>query len=252
MVSIRLSHRMTATLDEEAVTNDLDILTVDERERCDRFRFFRDRRDYAAAHALARRALSACCSIPPRSLLLEARAGGKPVLVPAQQGVPAVDFSISHADGLVACAIARGAHVGVDVESIGRSGIEQIAARYFSAVELKGMEDTALADRRVRFIELWTLKEAYLKTLGVGLGLPLDSVAFQFDRSGGLASAVTDGASAGWQFALFAVGSEFRMAVAARCEAERPGCHIEFGPDLECSDRPVLVRSSSGITIGHG
>jgi 4'-phosphopantetheinyl transferase len=64
---------------------------------------------------------------------------------------------------VVACAVGDGIDMGVDVELIGRSGeADDVAARLFSPSEGRDLGRLAPPDRHVRFIELWSLKEAYL------------------------------------------------------------------------------------------
>ena len=86
------------------------------------------------------------------------------------------------------------------------------------------MSESAIADlasrtgvnRLERFIELWTLKEAYLEDNLVPV-CPgrLNGFTFEFNGSSGLRFPSPDGTpSAEWQFALFAPSARHRMAVA--------------------------------------
>src|SRR5262249_6201640 len=72
-------------------------------------------------------------------------------------------------------------------------------------------------ERQTRFIELWTLKEAYLKATGAGLTSSLSDFGFDLRTVDGLAFNAPPAVSgADWQFALFAPTARHRMAVAVR------------------------------------
>ena len=82
-----------------------------------------------------------------------------------------VDFSISHGDGVTACAVMWGEHgrVGVDVERLqGRSfaSMERIAERWFTDGERRAWQ--ACSDE-AQFLRIWTGKEALSKRRGCGL-----------------------------------------------------------------------------------
>ncbi len=97
---------------------------------CAVFKVDASRREYLAAHLLARTALSHCASQAPESWRFRANPYGKPFVDPPRD----LFFSLSRRRGLVACLVARGYEVGVDVESIERSAeIIDIANRVFSA-----------------------------------------------------------------------------------------------------------------------
>jgi len=83
-----------------------------------------------------------------------------------------------HLDGkrLGALAIVRGREIGVDVEKIRPEFAgEEIAERYFSSKEVDELRRLPDERRAEGFFLCWTRKEAYVKALGEGLRLPLDS-----------------------------------------------------------------------------
>jgi len=210
---------------------DLEILSAEERLRHARFVFDRDARDYAAAHGLLRRALSACGAVAPADWQLHALPNHKPRIVPEQAGEPPLLFSLSHTQGFVACAAARGMEVGIDVESIERSREAHDVARRFFAPKEIAMLDRCTNDREhaVRFLELWTLKEAYVKAIGQGLSVPLDRFSIVFDDAGAPVFEAEQGLPAGpFLFQLLTPRPDVRIGLAVRC------------------DDPAAVRVTSG------
>ena len=89
-------------------------------------------------------------------------AHGKPRLAGAGA---AWDFNLSHAGNYAVAALARGAQVGVDLESLARpADIELLGRRVFS----EGERELVRAGGREMFFDLWSRKEALLKALGCG------------------------------------------------------------------------------------
>lgn len=222
---IHIAYRHTDSLTDAAIGALVSALPQDERERCGRFVFARDRRDFAAAHELLRRTLSRFADRPPGDWTFLADANGKPYLledkalaVPGSRDSGVPRFNLSHTRGLVACAVAAGLDLGVDVESIDRStdGLE-IAERFFSPPELAMLNGCPAADRATRFIELWTLKESYIKAVGTGLSHPLHTFWFEFEGERGLRFHAPPGVdAAAWTFALYAPGASHRLAIGAQ------------------------------------
>jgi 4'-phosphopantetheinyl transferase len=212
---VRVWYRFTTAIADEEVDALSALLSDDERARARRFVFARDRRDYTAAHALLRRTLSLYADVRPTGWIFEAADGQKPVIAAPPT---ALTFNLSHTHGLVACAVARGTSIGVDVESIDRlSSGREIAERFFSPFECRGLDAREPSDYTPRFIELWTLKESYLKGIGKGLSHPLDNFSFDLDRPPGITfGAPPDVNTADWQFTLAAPAPSYRLAVAVK------------------------------------
>jgi 4'-phosphopantetheinyl transferase len=53
-----------------------------------------------------------------------------------------------------------------------------------AAQELADLTSMSEADRLERFLQYWTLKEAYIKATGVGFALPLKQIAFDLRDPG--------------------------------------------------------------------
>ncbi|MEU8893799.1 4'-phosphopantetheinyl transferase superfamily protein [Streptomyces sp. NPDC048442] len=164
-----------------------------EHETARRFLFARDRRQYLVAHCLVRRVLALETGTPESEATIWRTSRGRPFLRPLPAGspadVPGLDFNLSHSRGYNVVASARGRRVGVDVECLDRSAargfgpiVESFAPEeraYLATLEAGGERDRAT-------LRLWTLKEAYAKARGLGLGLPFDSFAFELDDEQGV------------------------------------------------------------------
>ena len=85
-----------------------------------------------------------------------------------------VYFSISHSGNIAACVVSKYL-VGCDVEKVRKVDLK-IAKRYFCDEEADKIYSLKDDDDRVdAFFRLWTLKESYVKAVGKGLAIPLNS-----------------------------------------------------------------------------
>lgn len=86
-------------------------------------------------------------------------------------GKPDIHFSISHSANQVVCALSD-QPVGVDIEAIrpGRN-VQAMAQLVFHPRELAHMENLAVAKLERYFIQMWSIKEAWVKRAGTGLDL---------------------------------------------------------------------------------
>jgi 4'-phosphopantetheinyl transferase len=216
---VQIWFRPTASLDEADIAAAESVLSDDERARFRRFHFAHDARDYAAAHALLRRTLSCYDDREPQRWRFDKTPNGKPFLTDA--GDFHASFSLSHARGMVACAVTADADVGVDVESVDRDvDAAGIAARFFAPEEAAHLMSLDPVLRRARFFDFWTLKEALVKALGAGMALSLNRLAFTVAPDGAVGlTAPADVDPQAWQFGLFVPGPTHRLAVAVRRSA---------------------------------
>ncbi|MCP3742353.1 4'-phosphopantetheinyl transferase family protein [Rossellomorea sp. BNER] len=82
------------------------------------------------------------------------------------------EFNISHSGEWIVCAVDQ-SPVGIDVELVSTIDFD-IAHQFFTAKECEyifSSEEQKLS----RFYEIWTLKESYIKAIGLGLSIPLNS-----------------------------------------------------------------------------
>jgi 4'-phosphopantetheinyl transferase len=147
-----------------------------EEERLRRLRRTEDQIRFAVAHILVRVLLSALRPVPPTEWRLAQTPNGRP-FVSSPRTDAVVHFNLSHTAGLVGCAAAVGVPVGFDVEAVDRRfQVERLARRILSPAEyLFGKEDAGPWSPRW-VLRYWTLKEALLKAVGLGLRLSPRSV----------------------------------------------------------------------------
>ena len=150
-------------------------LAPEESERAARFHFARDRQHYIAARGLLREILSRYLKLSADHVRFKYTSYGKPYLTD-ECGGRWLRFNVSHSGQLALYAVSRERELGVDIEQI-RTGIEhrQIAEQFFSKHEVASLLALPAQLQEEAFFLCWTRKEAYIKGIGEGLSLPLDS-----------------------------------------------------------------------------
>jgi 4'-phosphopantetheinyl transferase len=157
------------------------LLSDDEHARWRRFVCPHAALQFLVARALLRSTLEAYSGVPGPAWRFTTNAYGRPFISePASYRF--LQFNVSHTHGLVACAVAWGCEIGLDVEDSERDiDIAALAPQVFAPTERAFMARREAEERNV-FFSYWTLKEAYIKARGMGLSIPLD--AFWFDLAG--------------------------------------------------------------------
>ncbi|MFY9853717.1 MAG: 4'-phosphopantetheinyl transferase superfamily protein, partial [Terracidiphilus sp.] len=161
----------------------MSILSEDERERWQRFRFDHHRREYLTTRVLVRTALSHWHPTAVEAWRFQTSAHGKPRVDPDC----GLRFNLSNSPSLVICLIARGFEVGADAEPYEHAEkIATLAPTVFSPQELVQLEALHGQEKLDRALSLWTLKEAYIKATGVGMSRPLKEFSFLFGGTEGI------------------------------------------------------------------
>ncbi len=156
-------------------------LTPAERARFDRHRGDADRLMFLLGRVMARRLVGLWLQVEPTAWRWREGPHGRPEIDDPRT---AVHFNLAHSSGLVACVVALDREVGVDVEDSDRPPTDPaIVARFCSPDEAAAIR-VGEPGWRDRFLQVWTLKEAYLKARGVGISVHLSDISFSVDAAG--------------------------------------------------------------------
>lgn len=146
-----------------------DWLSSDERLKASRIRRPEIARRTAICRAVLRALLARRLGISPEKVVFSYNRFGKPS-VDAAVNDSRFTFSVSHSGQLALIGISEGIPLGVDTEYTRRQGgIADAVSEICSSDELDRINGFAEDERAAEMYRYWTLKEAYLKALGVGL-----------------------------------------------------------------------------------
>lgn len=143
-------------------------VSEERRIRADRYHFINDSKRSVCAELLLQ-----------YSLFQEGGPLVKTAIVYNEFGKPFVNhrygfsYNLSHSGKWVVIAYGN-TEVGIDIEEI-QTGKEDIADKFFTEEEKSFIYTVTGRERTKRFIQIWTLKESYIKYLGTGLSTRLDS-----------------------------------------------------------------------------
>jgi 4'-phosphopantetheinyl transferase len=227
------------------------LLSPAEAAQAGRFAFERDRRRYLVTRALVRSVLSRYAQgrRAPMEWAFAANEYGCPHVGNPLEGMPPVEFNLSHTDGLVLMAVRAQHAVGIDVEKWDRRINLDIADHFFSPAEVAALHRLPESAQRERFMELWTFKESYIKARKMGLSIPLDQFGFEMnaDRDVALVLAPAlrgNDAPGRWDFFQLRPDPEHVVAVCA----ER-GSAASAGPMVLVLHRVVPLSPERPVRI---
>ncbi|XP_068121070.1 L-aminoadipate-semialdehyde dehydrogenase-phosphopantetheinyl transferase [Hyperolius riggenbachi] len=159
----------------------------EEKHRIGQFMFTRDVKAAMAGRLLMRKLIAEKLHVPWDKIRLDRTAKGKPFLAsPFPPELPKFNFNVSHQGEYAVLAAEPELQVGVDIMKTdlpGSGSTEEffrLMHRQFTDREwhsIKGMDGSwAQLDM---FYRHWTLKESFIKAIGVGLGFNLQRIEFE-------------------------------------------------------------------------
>jgi 4'-phosphopantetheinyl transferase len=152
------------------------LLSPEEITQAAAFRFESLRRSFLLSRGALRVLIGCYLEVSPEKVLLIHGSHGKPGLAQPAAGSPAFEFNVSHSGEIALFAFASGCELGVDVERIRPlEDMTKVASHFFSREESEELFSLPLDERERAFFLCWTRKEAYVKAVGNGLSIPLDS-----------------------------------------------------------------------------
>lgn len=152
---------MSTPLDENTFEFFLGLSDEERQQKVLRQGFKKNADIRLVSHILAKCAIKKSFGIDIKNQSFKTDENQKPYL----ENFPDVYFNLSHSGDFVACAVFDG-EVGIDIQKLSEYK-EKTAKRICSKNELSEIEQSENKD--LKFTEIWTKKEAYLKYLGTGI-----------------------------------------------------------------------------------
>ncbi|PRX27150.1 4'-phosphopantetheinyl transferase [Orenia metallireducens] len=121
-------------------------------------------------------------------------------------------FNISHSGEWIVCAVDNKS-IGIDIERIEPIDLE-IAKKFFSKKEYIDLISQKKENKLSCFYDLWTLKESYIKAVGKGLFLPLDSFIVRRIDNQNISLKVSNNLGR-YFFRMYDIDTEYKLAVCA-------------------------------------
>lgn len=85
-------------------------------------------------------------------------------------------FNVSHCEDIFAIAISSKNEVGLDIESYDFKIDDHLAQTVFTNSEIVKLQGADTLSKQNHYLRLWTIKEAYAKYLGLGIGIDFKGI----------------------------------------------------------------------------
>lgn len=202
--AVNLKHQLPQDVYQLLLSN----VSGEKRDRIGRFHRIQDAQRSLISDVLVRRIITDKLGRKNEDIEFEYNEYGKPALKLQQDFC----FNTSHAGDWIVCAVHR-LPVGIDVEQVQPIELD-IAKRFFSQEEYQELMQREASERLSYFYELWTLKEAYIKAVGKGLSIPLNSFSFCIHSGDIIFKSKEDPRN--YSFKQYKLDPDYKMAVCGR------------------------------------
>jgi len=150
------------------------LLSDAEKERSERFKFYKHRKLFIASHGFLHGVLSRYIETPENGIEFFHQVHGKPAIID-EQNKNNIQFNLSHSGNLAILAVCKKHQLGIDIEFAERkTQWEGIIRRFFTQNEQKKLLALPEKIKKETFFKIWTRKEAHMKVTGQGLHLSPD------------------------------------------------------------------------------
>lgn len=168
--------RIPGHLDENLFFNLSTQVSGERQKAISRFKRYEDKLRSLCAELLLRYACENITGYPfiEKEFQIDKNEFGKPYF----SGKSEYHFNLSHSGDYVICGISD-YEIGVDIEKHGKMETD-IARRHFASGEYLSILSQKPENRMQHFFDIWTLKESYIKAVGGGLAIPLNSFEIVF------------------------------------------------------------------------
>lgn len=211
------AHIWRVTMDPPPRTpNAIQALTLEEQARLAAFQNADRAAQFTVLRTALRQILSLYAEVPPIMLRLIHDRMGRPVMAPGQPG-DGLHFSIAHSRVIGLIAVTRAGPIGVDVEFMRADrDFSAIAGRFFLSTEARILSAMSGDAQRIAFYRSWTIKEACLKAMGLGLAEGLAAVETNPDPAAPPHTVRVRGenAAVSWELAILQTAREYAAAAA--------------------------------------
>ncbi|NFA42926.1 4'-phosphopantetheinyl transferase superfamily protein [Clostridium botulinum] len=149
-----------------------EILIETEIERLNKFKNSGDKKRFVLNRAVTRIIIGKIFKKHPKKVDIEYNYYGKPYIDEKYK----LEFSVSHSNEYIAVVFCKN-KVGIDIEHIVKDiDYVGIAENYFNEIEFNQLIKLESRDKLVRFYQLWTSKESYVKAIGYGLSYSIKDI----------------------------------------------------------------------------
>ncbi len=157
------------------------LLSTEEKERSERFKFYKHRKAFIASHGFMHTVLSYYLDTPANEITFSQTEHGKP-FISEPQNKHDIQFNLSHSNNMAILAICKKKSdnnqsdkkqsVGIDIEYAERKADWLgLSKRFFTADEQQQFFQLDENIQKETFFKIWTRKEAHMKVTGLGLSL---------------------------------------------------------------------------------
>jgi len=150
-------------------------LTYEEKQRAARFKFDYLRNNWIYGRTVLKKLLAYYLCCETNRLRVEFNTAGKPYLFSPKK--EELNFNYSGSNNQFIFAFSKNLVLGVDIENISeQSDYHRLSSKVLSNFEQDAINNLPENLRSRGFLANWTRKEAYGKTLGIGIGYKMNEV----------------------------------------------------------------------------